>query len=229
MEIAMIMLAAGNSRRFGANKLLYEIDGIPMYRHVLEELDDTKKKIENGYSEYSDIAEDNNSDIVQSNNLYRNNITAKIICDIIVITQYDAIAEAARTKGIQALYNPHPEDGISSSVKIGLNASLNADAVLFTVSDQPWLTSETICELIHVFLNSSKGIACVSCQGKMGNPCIFGRKYYNELLSLEGDKGGKRVIMKHLDDTQVYEIEEGRELEDVDYCESIAVHVNDVY
>lgn len=64
------------------------------------------------------------------------------------------------------MYNPHPEDGISSSVKIGLNASLDADAVLFTVSDQPWLTSETICELIHVFLNTSKGIACVSCQGK---------------------------------------------------------------
>ena len=122
------------------------------------------------------------------------------------------------------MYNPHPEDGISSSVKIGLNASLDADAVLFTVSDQPWLTSETICELIHVFLNTSKGIAYVSCQGKMGNPCIFDRKYYNELLSLEGDKGGKKVIMKHLDDTQVYEIEEGRELEDIDYYESIAVH-----
>ena len=89
MKIAMIMLAAGNSRRFGANKLLYEIDGIPMYRHVLEQLDDTKKKIENIYSEYSDITEDNNSDIVQLNNLYRNNITAKIICNIIVITQND--------------------------------------------------------------------------------------------------------------------------------------------
>lgn len=216
MKIAMIMLAAGNSRRFGANKLLYEIDGIPMYRHVLEQLDDTKKKIENIYSEYSDI--------VQLNNLYRNSITAKIICDIIVITQYDAIAEAVKTKEIQVLYNPHPEDGISSSVKIGLNASLDADAVLFTVSDQPWLTSETICELIHVFLNTSKGIACVSCQGKMGNPCIFDRKYYNELLSLEGDKGGKKVIMKHLDDTQIYEIEAGRELEDIDYYESIAVH-----
>lgn len=117
MKIAMIMLAAGNSRRFGANKLLYEIDGIPMYRHVLEQLDDTKKKIENIYSEYSDITEDNNSDIVQLNNLYRNNITAKIICNIIVITQYDAIAEAVKTKEIQVLYNPHPEDGISSSVK----------------------------------------------------------------------------------------------------------------
>ena len=165
MKIAMIMLAAGNSRRFGANKLLYEIDGIPMYRHVLEQLDDTKKKIENIYSEYSDITEDNNSDIVQLNNLYRNNITAKIICNIIVITQYDAIAEAVKTKEIQVLYNPHPEDGISSSVKIGLNASLDADAVLFTVSDQPWLTSETICELIHVFLTGNITMSCFLWKG----------------------------------------------------------------
>ena len=38
MKIALIMLAAGNSRRFGSNKLLYEIDGKPMYRYILEKL-----------------------------------------------------------------------------------------------------------------------------------------------------------------------------------------------
>ena len=38
MKIALIMLAAGNSRRFGSNKLLYEIEGKPMYRHILEKL-----------------------------------------------------------------------------------------------------------------------------------------------------------------------------------------------
>ena len=74
MKIAMIMLAAGNSRRFGANKLLYEIDGIPMYRHVLEQLDDTKKKMENIYSEYSDITEDNNNDN-NNNNIKNTNNT----------------------------------------------------------------------------------------------------------------------------------------------------------
>ena len=123
------------------------------------------------------------------------------------------------------MYNPHPEDGISSSVKIGLNASLDADAVLFTVSDQPWLTSETICELIHVFFKHFQRNRLCFLSGENGKSCIFDRKYYNELLSLEGDKGGKKkVIMKHLDDTQIYEIEAGRELEDIDYYESIAVH-----
>lgn len=39
MRIRMIYLAAGNSRRFGENKLLYELDGKPMYRHLLERLE----------------------------------------------------------------------------------------------------------------------------------------------------------------------------------------------
>ena len=38
MKIAFVMLAAGNSRRFGSNKLLYEIEGKPMYLLTLEKL-----------------------------------------------------------------------------------------------------------------------------------------------------------------------------------------------
>ena len=34
----MIYMAAGNSRRFGSNKLFYSLNGKPMYRHVLERL-----------------------------------------------------------------------------------------------------------------------------------------------------------------------------------------------
>lgn len=200
MKIAMIMLAAGNSRRFGANKLLYEVEGIPMYRHVLGQLIQVKRQLEEGL-----------------NRTYTGNLP-DIKCRIAVVTQYDSIAETAVEQGIQVLYNPHPEKGISSSLKIGLNANLDADAVLFTVSDQPWLTCDTICKLIQTFLDSGKEIACISCQGKMGNPCIFSKKYYEELLSLEGDKGGKRVIMKHLEDTCIYEVNDARELEDIDYC-----------
>lgn len=199
MKIVMIMLAAGNSRRFGANKLLYEVDGMPMYKHVLGQLIQVKSRLE------------------ELNRIYTGNLP-DIKCKIAVVTQYDIIAETVGEYGIQVLYNPHPEMGISSSLKIGLSTNLDADAVLFTVSDQPWLTCDTICKLIQTFLDSGKEIACISCQGKMGNPCIFRKKYYEDLLSLEGDKGGKRVIMKHLEDTCIYEVNDARELEDIDYC-----------
>ena len=189
MKIAMIMLAAGNSRRFGGNKLLYEVDGMPMYLHALEQLRKAKESLQEDLTELK----------------------------ITVVTQYEEIAKTAQAQGIQVLFNPHPELGISSSIKIGLNANTDADAQLFTVSDQPWLSWRTICELIREFQNSEKGIACVSYQGKMGNPCIFRKKYYEELSTLEGDRGGKKVIMKHPEDTQIIEVSDERELEDIDY------------
>ena len=85
MRIALIMLAAGNSRRFGGNKLLYEIDGNPMYRYILERL--------------------------------------------------IAVAGA----GGPVYINPHPDEGISSSLKIGLKANLDADACLLLYPISPGL------------------------------------------------------------------------------------------
>lgn len=38
MKVCLIYLAAGNSRRFGSNKLLYELGGKPLYRHLLDRL-----------------------------------------------------------------------------------------------------------------------------------------------------------------------------------------------
>ena len=213
MKIAMIMLAAGNSRRFGGNKLLYEVDGMPMYRHILNLLMEAENEITNilKQEKESNSAEDESA--IKLNRACVKNVT----CNITVVTQYEAIAETAIENQIQVLYNHHPEKGISSSIQIGLKANLDADAVLFTVSDQPWLSKETICRLTEIFLNSERGIACVSCQGKLGNPCIFRKKYFDELLALEGDKGGKKIIMKHFEDTQICEAEDVRELEDIDY------------
>ena len=42
---AWIMLAAGNSRRFGANKLLYEIEGKPQYQRTLSCLFKAQKEV----------------------------------------------------------------------------------------------------------------------------------------------------------------------------------------
>lgn len=188
MKIALIMLAAGNSRRFGSNKLLYMVEGKPMYRRILEQLLEVQK-----YEEKTEAA-----------------------FPVTVVTQYEEIEEAAHSLGIQVLRNPHPEEGISSSIKIGLRANQDADACLFTVSDQPWLRAETILRLIEHYMHSSKGIACVSHNGKTGNPCIFSSEYFSDLLKLTGDVGGKRIISANPGDTAILEVPDVRELTDVD-------------
>ncbi len=184
MKLGLIMLAAGNSRRFGSNKLLYEIEGKPMYLRMLEQL----IKVKNHF----------------------------ISCNLTVITQYGEIGTKAEELGAQVLYNPHPERGISSSLKIGLAANQNADACLFTVTDQPWLTAETIIALLEHYRACDCQIACVSHNGKLGNPCVFSKKYYPELLNLEGDTGGKRVILSHRKEAVTLEIGDAKQLLDMD-------------
>ena len=188
MKLGLVMLAAGNSRRFGSNKLLYTIDGEPMYRHILGELLKVREVL----------------------------LSQGHLCRITVVTQYDEIAEDAREQGAQALYNLHPDEGISSSLKIGLRFNREMDACLFTVSDQPWLCGKTILTLIQIFMKEGKGMACVEYDGKTGNPCIFSARYFEELLKLEGDTGGKGVIRRHREDVAVMEITDRREIVDVD-------------
>ena len=136
MRIALIMLAAGNSRRFGGNKLLYEIDGNPMYRYILERL----IAVAGAGGQGKEVS----SCVLETGSL--KNIKQEMT--VTVVTQYEEIEEEARALGVPVYINPHPDEGISSSLKIGLKANLDADACLFTVSDQPWLTAGTIRQLI---------------------------------------------------------------------------------
>ena len=233
MKIALIMLAAGNSRRFGSNKLLYEIDGKPMYRHILEKLMVVAEQLEGTECiekvECGEHLEKQNEEGYKEEHIECNKVIApldeikgKLLKQrecyerITVVTQYEEIEQTARKLGANVYINPHPDEGISSSLKIGLKANLDADAWLFTVSDQPWLTTTTIRQLITLLKTSNKGIACVSCEEKLGNPCIFTKKYYNALLSITGDKGGKSVIAAHRDDTAVLKVNDVRELIDMD-------------
>ncbi len=136
------------------------------------------------------------------------------ILSVAVVTQYPEIMAEAEKVGIKTVLNPHPEEGISSSMKLGLFPE--ADACLFMVADQPWLWVETLEGLFRRFLGSSKGMAAVAKNGEPGNPCIFSRKYYDRLMELTGDKGGKRVLKAHPEDVVLYEIENEKELTDVD-------------
>lgn len=45
MKISLILLAAGNSRRFRGNKLLYEFHGKAMYRYVIDEIQSLKMEL----------------------------------------------------------------------------------------------------------------------------------------------------------------------------------------
>lgn len=192
-NIGIVLLAAGEGRRYGSNKLVASYNGRPMFNYCVDAASEAL-----GLSGMS---------------LGRGGS--------VIVTGYDEVARYATMRGFMPVINRKPEQGISLSLKMGLRELEHKDAILFAVCDQPGVTADTFRRLISGYAAGDKGLACLG-QGKnkLGNPCIFSRQYFRELLRLEGDSGGKRVIMKHMDDLIIVPADD-RELNDVDYIEPL--------
>ena len=138
----------------------------------------------------------------------------KIIC----ITQYKEIQDKLKDTNIKVVINEDSSRGISSSIKIGINYDSNADGYMFMVCDQPFIRKESIQKVVDVFKKSNLGIAALGTHegNVVGNPVIFSRRYVNELLCLEGDTGGKKIVKKHMDDLEIVNVYDELELTDID-------------
>ena len=179
MKIGCVVLAAGNSERFGKNKLLQEFAGKTMIARALDA------------------------------------IPIQELDNVVVVTQYREIEELAKDNGFTPIRNEHPEFGQSYSVKLGLQALSDYDAVLFQVSDQPLLQRDSVAALIDFYRKHPKNIVALGYQGQRGNPCIFPAAYFPKLMEMEGDHGGNVVIRRHEDALMLLEVSP-KELTDVD-------------
>ena len=138
------------------------------------------------------------------------------IDEIIFVTKYDEIINNLKNKDIKVIKNNNSEFGISQSIKLGISNSFN-NAYMFIVCDQPYIKKETINKFINEFIRSKQNLGCVSNDGILLNPTIFTDKYKDKLLKLDGDKGGKKIILKNIDDLFIFDVLEKRELIDIDY------------
>lgn len=194
--IGIILLAAGSSKRYGGIKLLDTIEGKEMYLHILEKIKNiTCKPLKENPQKY-------------------------VLPIQAVVTQYKEIAGKAAENGFIPVMNPAPERGISFSIKLGMERVLgqynNLYGIMFCVCDQPYLTEDTLTALIDGFVHSQKGMAFASYGETIGNPSIFSGKYYNELLSLKGDRGGKKLACMYPGDILLVPVKDSKELEDID-------------
>ncbi len=138
----------------------------------------------------------------------------------IIVTQYDEIVNNASEYGFEAIINREPELGISHSIHLGLRAAQARnpllEGVMFGVCDQPYLKRSSVERLIKVFSSTDKNIAALTHGEAIGNPCIFGRVYFEELFALTFDTGGKRVLKRHPEDVECVRVSEEKELIDID-------------
>lgn len=134
---------------------------------------------------------------------------------VFVVTQYDEVEAMADEFGFSPLRNFHPDWGISHTIKLGTEAMLDCDAVLYMVSDQPLLSSGSVANVVAAWKENPAFIVGASHNGKRGNPCIFPQEFFKKLMQLSEDHGGNTVIRQHPDRLMLVEIA-GEELTDID-------------
>ena len=186
MRIGCVVMAAGDARRFGENKLAAVFDGKPLILRALEA------------------------------------VPAEEFFAVAVVTQYPEVEALAERFGFIPVRNPHPDWGISHTIRLGLEALGDCDAAVFQVSDQPMLRRETVKAEVEFFHGHPDKLVGLSHNGVRGNPCIFPAAYFPELLELTEDRGGSSVIRRHEEDLLLVEAPEW-ELADADTRQALRV------
>jgi len=176
-SIGIVFMASGFGRRFGSNKLMYRLGGRPLYEHALSNLTEAA----------GEIGKD-------------------CRVKICVASQYEEILAEAEKRGLIAAENPDSGRGITASIRLGLKSLPAAEYYAFFVADQPYLKAETTADFIRRFLASGKTLGCVTDGEATGNPCIFSSRYLPELMALEGDSGGKKIISEYPEEVFYFKV-----------------------
>jgi molybdenum cofactor cytidylyltransferase len=118
---------------------------------------------------------------------------------------------------VRIVMNSHPEKGMSSSIRRGLQAiHPHCQGILIALGDQPFLKTRTINGLIHAFEKGKRGIIIPFFRGKRGHPVIFHRRYKMDLLDLKGDVGGRSIIERHPEDVRLVPVKSRGVVKDID-------------
>ena len=185
--IAGVFLAAGESRRFGADKLLADLRGKPLVYHSL------KPVLESSLPQV---------------------YLVRGAHDTTLQTTIDRFFPD-ETKLVTVLHQ-HPERGMMSSLKLGLRTvSDSCDGAMILLADMPGLTAELIGTLLQSF-NDKDTIVVPACDGAWRHPRIIPKRYFPDFLRLGDDDSGMRVIDKYTEEVTVIDVGRSENYADID-------------
>ena len=169
-RIAVVLMASGYSERFGSNKLLEPFGNRCLFTYAV------------------DLA------------------CASDAAMKIIVTRYEPIKHYVKENApkMDIVWNDHPERGISESIHLGIRYLRQSKdyekyaGCCFMVCDQPLLQKQSLQKLFESFYRNPEGIHMCVTKEREGNPVIFPKILFEELMALEGDKGGKRMAKQIL-------------------------------
>jgi molybdenum cofactor cytidylyltransferase len=141
------------------------------------------------------------------------------IDELIVVVGHRAEHLSAALEGlaVRIIRNDDFLDGQSTSLRAGIAAlDASVSAALVLLADQPLLQPATIDALIEVYLREQPPIVVPRHAGQRGNPVLFDRGLFGELVAITGDQGARSVIKTHEPEIRWLDTTDGGILLDID-------------
>ena len=125
----------------------------------------------------------------------------------------DEILATHQQSNLNYVINESWEKGMSTSINAGLAQLLKlspaVENVIIMVSDQAFLKSSTLMQLITKKQQTDHHIIASQYGNTIGTPVLFNKKYFKDLMNLSGDTGAKHMIKQHPNDVATVTFEKG--------------------
>lgn len=181
LQLGIVILAAGESKRLGTPKQLLDWNGETLLQ----------------------------KSIATANQLLENNYSNSLLY-VVLGAKYEEISAHIRSENVVICQNKQWVDGIGSSIRCGIeemSAQGKCNAALIMLCDQPYITSDYLQKLVERFIESDKGIITTSYNKINGVPALFDKKYFAELCALRGEQGAKQIIKRFAIDCETVDFE----------------------
>ena len=120
---------------------------------------------------------------------------------VIVVAGHQSgqIEKALTNLNVCIVHNPDFADGLATSLKAGISAlAPDVDAAIICLGDMPCVDASLMRQLIGAFAPDRGALVVVpTFEGKRGNPVLWSRRFFPDLMTLEGDVGARHLIGRY--------------------------------
>lgn len=175
----IILLAAGESKRFGSPKQLAEYKDKTLLQHAIDE-----------------AAKVDKAAVCVVLGAHKEDILAKHKTEHIIA-------------GINEDWQSGMASSIQTGLHRLLQNYTDLRGCIIAVSDQPFLKSRVFEQLIEKQEETGAGIVASAYAGTLGTPVYLDKKYFDELMALKGNDGAKQMLEIYKEDLSQIDFEQG--------------------
>lgn len=173
--IAAIVLAAGSARRFGSDKRLHPVNGVPMLTRTLS-----------NYRAVFDVV----AAVIRPGETAVAELVRGSGCQVVEAPDADLGQSRSLAAGVAAMTAGRD----SRPAKPHTSPSSGFNGLVIGLADMPFVGGDTLRRLVEAMTERPDAIVRPRCGGRGGNPVGFPKRLFPPLLRLRGDAGARQLV-----------------------------------